>query len=118
MTPDTISIVRIYLVIASLSAACIDAITLVLRVVCRVPVAVFETHAFHAAAATLVIGSVILVRQLAQCAFSTALRKNEVVHSVADHDAVLLNPGCHWRNLVLLSVRFNRLHLVSSDPAL
>lgn len=108
MKSPTMEMLRAYLLAASLSAAFIDAAVLVSLIVFRVPAGIFESAAFRLGAAAVIVGTLIVIRTLADLAFHFALANQYVTVSGAQRRTVSLSQHCPKRLLVIFHVRLNR----------
>lgn len=108
MKPSTIDMLRAYLITASLAATLMEAFILLALFPFSVPAADFQSTPFRLMACVLIVGAVMLVRQLARAAYRSAVANKYATFRGSQSQVVALSPGCPGRSLVILHLRFNR----------
>jgi hypothetical protein len=108
MKPSTTDMLRAYLLTASLAAAAIEAVTLILIGLFGVSEEVFTSTTFRAIVVLTIVCIVVITRQVARAAFVSAVSHNYASFSDGHSNAISVSPACPVRFLVVLHLRFNR----------
>ena len=112
MKSSTIRMLRAYLLMASLGAACIDACVVIAVLVFDVPEQIFTSTDFRIAMAASLLLLMLAARSLAASAYQAALASNHATVSGARGRAsVALREDCPNRLLVMLHIRIHRQRL-------
>lgn len=112
MKSSTIRMLRAYLVVASLGAACIDACVVMAMLVFDVPERIFTSADFQIAMAASLFLLVFAARTLAASAYQAALvSRHAIEHGARGRASVALRNDCPNRLLVLLYIRIHRQRL-------
>jgi hypothetical protein len=108
MKPSTITMLRAYLMTASLAATAIDAAAFLSMSLFGVPEDVFLSMTFRAAALGTIVCVVLATRRVARAAFASALSHRYATFTDGHANTIAVSPTCPVRMLVVLHLRFNR----------
>ncbi|MFJ2992349.1 hypothetical protein [Pandoraea sp. NPDC087047] len=112
MKSTTIRMLRAYLLVASLGAACIDACVVIAMLVFDVPERVFTSADFRLAMAASLLLLMLAARSVASAAFQAALdSRHATLDGAQGRGKVALRDDCPCRALVLLHIRIHRQRL-------
>lgn len=112
MKSSTIGMLRAYLLVASMGAACIDACVVIAMLIFDVPERIFTSADFRIAMAISLLLLMLAARSLAAVAYRAALTtRHATVNGVRDRSRVALRDDCPHRLLVLLHIRIHRQQL-------
>jgi hypothetical protein len=114
MKSSTIRMLRAYLLVASLGAACIDACVVIAMLVFDLPERIFTSADFRIAMALSLLLLMFAARSLAAVAYQAALAtRHATVNGVRGRSRVALRDDCPNRLLVLLHIRIHRQQLAT-----
>ncbi|MEF3064003.1 hypothetical protein [Pandoraea apista] len=112
MKSSTIRMLRAYLLVASLGAACIDACVVIAMLVFDVPERIFTSSDFRIAMAASLLLLLLAARSTAASAYRAALAsRHATLHGVRGRASVVLRDDCPHRLLVLLHIHIRRQRL-------
>lgn len=114
MRSSTIRMLRAYLLVASLGAACIDACVVIAMFVFDVPERTFTSTDFRIAMAASLLLLILASRSLAAVAYRAAIAsRHAAVDATQGRCRVALRDDCPNRLLVLLHIRIHRQRLAA-----
>ncbi|MFT4070103.1 hypothetical protein [Paraburkholderia sp.] len=105
MKPATIDMLRAHLLVASLTAAGIEALLCIAWPVLPVSRAFFASTSFRLFALALIVGGVLVAREFAHAAFELAVQRHHAIPAASGAWQVAAAAECPRRWLVVLHLR-------------
>jgi Na+/serine symporter len=105
MKPVTVDMLRAHLLVASLTAAGAEVVLCIALLLLPVSQQFFETTPFRLLAIGVIVGGVIVTRELAQAAFELSVKSHHTTPAGCAAWPVKVASDCPRRSLVILHLR-------------